>query len=179
MEHSLRVVTWNVWGRYGPWLERAPRITEALQRLDPDVVCLQEVWTVDDRTQADALAEDLSLHAVFDRTRMPAVEAESGADGLGMAVLARWPVLDRQRHELPMDLPGDPTSLLIATFLTPRGRCTSPPPSLSGSATPATSASPRPPPLPQHRATRPSTVYRRSWSPPTSTPDPTPQSSLH
>jgi hypothetical protein len=53
------------------------------------------------------------LHAVFDRTRMPDVEPELGADGLGMAVLGRWPVLARQRHELPTDLPGDPASLVI------------------------------------------------------------------
>ncbi len=120
VERLLRVVTWNVWGRYGPWRERAPKITETLQRLDPDVVCLQEVWTVGGRTQADDLAEDLGLHAAFDRTRMPDVEPESGADALGMAVLGRWAVLDRQRHELP-NLPGDPSSLLIVTFAHPAG----------------------------------------------------------
>lgn len=114
-------MTWNVWGRYGPWLERASKITETLQRLDPDVVCLQEVWTADGRTQADDLAEGLGLHAVFDRTRMPNVEPESGADGLGMAVLGRWSVLDRQRHDLPTDLPGDPSSLLIVTLAHPAG----------------------------------------------------------
>ncbi len=121
VEHSLRVVTWNVWGRYGAWLEWAPRITETLQRLDPDVVCLQEVWTVGGRTQADGLAEDLGSHAAFDRTRMPDVEAESGADGLGMAVLGRWPAIDRRRQELPTDLPGYPSSLLIVTLAHPAG----------------------------------------------------------
>ncbi len=103
----MRAVTWNVWGRYGPWLERAPKITETLQRLDSDVVCLQEVWTAGGRTQADDLAEALGLHAVFDRTRMPDVEPESGVDGLGVAV-GRWPVLDRQRQELPPICPVSP-----------------------------------------------------------------------
>ncbi len=122
MTHSLRVVTWNVWGRYGPWRERAPRITETLQELHPDVVCLQEVWTEGDRTHADDLAKDLGLRAVFARTRMPDVEAESGADGLGMAVLGRWPVLQRQRREVPTDLPGEPAALLLVTFAHPSGR---------------------------------------------------------
>ncbi len=121
VEHSLRVVTWNIWGRYGPWRERAPRITETLQRLDPDVVCLQEVWTAGGRTQADDLAEALGLHAGFERTRMPDVVPGSGADELGMAVLGRWPVLARQRHELPTDLPGDPSALLVVTFAHPAG----------------------------------------------------------
>ena len=56
MQHSLRVVTWNVWGRYGPWRERAPLITETLGR-----------------------------HTAFARTWMPEVEPGWGADGLGMA----------------------------------------------------------------------------------------------
>ena len=121
MQHSLRVVTWNVWGRYGPWRERAPLISETLRRLDPDVVCLQEVWTADGRTHADDLAAELGLHAVFARTRMPDVEPGSGADGLGMAVLGRWPVLDQGRAELPTALPGDAAALLVVTFGHPSG----------------------------------------------------------
>jgi endonuclease/exonuclease/phosphatase family metal-dependent hydrolase len=121
VHHTLRVVTWNLWGRYGPWLERAPAITAELRRLAPDVVCLQEVWTADGRTQADELAEDLGMHATFDRTRMPDVEPGSGADALGMAVLGRWPVLGRRRSELPTALPGDPSSLVVVTFAHPSG----------------------------------------------------------
>ena len=121
VQHSLRVVTWNVWGRYGPWRERAPLISETLRRLRPDVVCLQEVWTAGGRTHADDLAAELGLQAVFARTRMPDVEPGSGADWLGMAVLGRWPVLGRLRSELPTELPGEPAALLVVTFGHPSG----------------------------------------------------------
>src|SRR5690348_13531494 len=121
MPHRLRVVTWNLWGRYGPWQQRAPRIGETLERLDPDVVCLQEVWTAGGVTAADALASTLGLHVVFSPTRMPPVEPESGADGLGMAVLGRWELTGEQRRPLPTALPGAPSMLLIATFASPSG----------------------------------------------------------
>ncbi|CAN5598450.1 hypothetical protein BH23ACT3_BH23ACT3_21470 [soil metagenome] len=39
----LRVMTWNLWWRFGDWERRAPAIVEVLRQQDPDVVCLQEV----------------------------------------------------------------------------------------------------------------------------------------
>ena len=36
-----------------------------LERLDPDVVALQEVWSGDETSQADEFAEALGMHAVF------------------------------------------------------------------------------------------------------------------
>jgi Endonuclease/Exonuclease/phosphatase family len=41
---TVRIATWNVWGRYGPWEARLPAITETLRRVDADIVGLQEVW---------------------------------------------------------------------------------------------------------------------------------------
>ena len=32
----IRVATWNVWGRFGPWEERWPAIVDELRALDPD-----------------------------------------------------------------------------------------------------------------------------------------------
>ena len=41
----MRVVTWNVqWREREDWRARAPAIRDTLAALDPDVVCLQEVW---------------------------------------------------------------------------------------------------------------------------------------
>ncbi|WP_329335250.1 endonuclease/exonuclease/phosphatase family protein [Streptomyces sp. NBC_01352] len=61
----MRVVTWNVWGRFGPWREREPRILATLDELRADIVCLQEAWSTHGTTQADELAARLGLHAVF------------------------------------------------------------------------------------------------------------------
>ena len=48
IDTRLRVATWNVWWRFGPWAERQPAIAETLRRIDADVIALQEVWDVDD-----------------------------------------------------------------------------------------------------------------------------------
>jgi endonuclease/exonuclease/phosphatase family metal-dependent hydrolase len=57
----LRVVTWNLWWQFGPWEERQPAISATIERLAPDVVCLQEVWA----EQVDGFAKDLGYHSVF------------------------------------------------------------------------------------------------------------------
>ena len=44
IDTRLRVATWNVWWRFGPWTERQPAIAETLRRIDADVIALQEVW---------------------------------------------------------------------------------------------------------------------------------------
>lgn len=121
----MRIVTWNVWGRYGPWEDRAPRILETLQELRPDVLCLQEVWREGELTHADVIAEHLGLHAVYSATRMPDPEPGSGADQLGMAVLGRWPVIRSRTSALPKAADSDPgeraPTAVIVTFDHPEG----------------------------------------------------------
>src|SRR6516165_6423090 len=56
----LSVLTWNLWWRFGPWEQRQPAIAATLDRLAPDVVCLQEVWAAPDgERQAERLAAGL------------------------------------------------------------------------------------------------------------------------
>ena len=40
----MRVMTWNLWWRFGPWVERLPAIVAVVREQQPDVVLLQEVW---------------------------------------------------------------------------------------------------------------------------------------
>ncbi|MFG2022227.1 endonuclease/exonuclease/phosphatase family protein [Streptomyces sp. NPDC048825] len=122
----MRVVTWNVWGRFGPWRDRAPRILATLDELQADIVCLQETWSTSDTSQADEMAARLGLHAVFTRSRMPRRQPTPDAAILGLAVLGRWPVVEYRRHQLPdgADGPprrGDPTVALAVTFAHPAG----------------------------------------------------------
>ena len=37
----VRIATWNVWGRYGPWEARLPVIIENLSAINADVLALQ------------------------------------------------------------------------------------------------------------------------------------------
>ena len=58
----MRVVTWNLWWRYGPWQQRQPAIAAALAELQPDVCGFQEVWGGPDENLAAELAEPLGMH---------------------------------------------------------------------------------------------------------------------
>jgi endonuclease/exonuclease/phosphatase family metal-dependent hydrolase len=92
----MRVVTWNLWGLYGPWAERQPVILEVLRGIDADVVCLQEAWRTDTQCQPEILATALGLQWVY----APAFEMNGGWSGNG--ILSRWPITNHDITELPM-----------------------------------------------------------------------------
>ena len=58
----VRIVTWNLWGRYGPWEERMPVIVENLGAINADILALQEVWEDDTRSQAERARGRARLH---------------------------------------------------------------------------------------------------------------------
>lgn len=96
LDTRLRVLTWNLWGRGGPWEARLDAITVTLRDLAPDVVTLQEVWEeAGGRNQAAMLAEALGFHHVF------ASRYEIDRVAVGNAILSRWPVLDLEVRPLP------------------------------------------------------------------------------
>lgn len=97
LETRLRLVTWNIWCRYGPWRARLPAIIETLRRLDADVICLQEVWSEPDTgaTSAAVIADTLGMHHVH--------ASHLVLDGIGMgnAVVSRWPIAGHEVRALP------------------------------------------------------------------------------
>lgn len=86
----MRVMTWNVWGRFGPWQLREAAISETIASVRPDVLALQETWATGDAVQADLLASRHGLQAAFARSHMP--DDPAGDVELGLAVLSRWPL---------------------------------------------------------------------------------------
>jgi endonuclease/exonuclease/phosphatase family metal-dependent hydrolase len=127
VETRLRVVTWNLWGRYGPWQQRQRAIVETLRTVDADVVALQEVWEqVSDDTgqnQAAAIAADLGYPA-----HVYAHNLERDGVRSGNAVLARWPIVRTGTRVLPRtaaegvaDDEGEERLCLFAEIDGPRG----------------------------------------------------------
>jgi endonuclease/exonuclease/phosphatase family metal-dependent hydrolase len=106
VDYRVRAMTWNVWWRFGPrWRERQPGILATIERFTPDVVALQEVWSAGETTQADELAEALGFHTSFAAPSYPAapdppVELDHAGVELGVALLSRWPIV--QREVIPM-----------------------------------------------------------------------------
>lgn len=113
----MRIVSWNLWWRFGPWEERQPAIAAELARLGPDIALLQEVFADDDgRDQALELADRLGLHVT--RTTRP----EGRPQAFGNAILSRWPIIAQEMVMLP-GIEGRPPnrSALLALIETPAG----------------------------------------------------------
>ena len=85
---SLKVVTYNVWG-LPSWMTgarsgRYPQIALELERLDPDIILLQEAWTAEARKSAPAnghwaIARAAGQHTFFQQN--------------GLITLSRFPIL--------------------------------------------------------------------------------------
>jgi hypothetical protein len=92
IETTVQVVTWNVWGRYGPWPERETAIIATLRDAEPDIVVLTESWAKEGDSQWARLAGPLGLpHHAFS-----GVTAEEDAAALsGVGILSRWPIRDQ------------------------------------------------------------------------------------
>jgi endonuclease/exonuclease/phosphatase family metal-dependent hydrolase len=104
----VRVVTWNVWWRFGDWASRLAAIRHVLGDCGADVVCLQEVWASGCDNQAALLAERLGLHSAWAASPAPARwQRRIGDDSveIGNAILSRSPI--EAQHSLPLpDAPG-------------------------------------------------------------------------
>lgn len=112
----VRVLTWNLWWRYGPWHERREAIATVLAEVNPDICGLQEVWGTREGNLAGELAERLGMHWCW------AVAAEAGDElCIGNAVLSRWPIIGNAESRLPTGDPDEGRVALHARIDTPGG----------------------------------------------------------
>jgi endonuclease/exonuclease/phosphatase family metal-dependent hydrolase len=115
---TVRVLTWNVWGRFGPWQEREAALIGSLEALEPDVVALQEAWC--DRggqDQAARLAKALGYHSAYGGGTFLAEEW-----GTGSGLLSRWPIEHHEHREFPVSAPDRwGGSALFGRIAGPRG----------------------------------------------------------
>ncbi|WP_432487781.1 endonuclease/exonuclease/phosphatase family protein [Kineococcus sp. SYSU DK018] len=111
-DRPLRIMTWNVWWRFGDWRARREAILAVLAEHRPDVVGLQEVWATHGdggENLAHWLAERLGMVAAFSpsprperwQRRLSAHDPAAGEVGFGNAVLSRYPLLEQRVLELP------------------------------------------------------------------------------
>ena len=116
VDTRLRVLTWNVWWRFGPWEARLPAIEAPIAALDPDVVALQEVWDDGDRNLAGLIADRLGYHHVY------ATDLTLEGVSFGNAVLSRWPIAGHEWRPLPAPAELDEhRTVLRADIDGPRG----------------------------------------------------------
>ncbi len=120
LDTRLSVVSWNLWWRFGPWEQRQPAIDATLQRLGPDVVCLQEVFeTRDGDRQAERIAAALGG---YDAAFGTGVGFDLAPESLGNAVLSRWPIRTHEVRRLPAPARLDELRVVLrADIEGPRG----------------------------------------------------------
>jgi endonuclease/exonuclease/phosphatase family metal-dependent hydrolase len=92
---TMRVATWNVWGRFGDWEQRQVAIEDKLVEAAPDLVCLVESWSTPDGTQPERTASRLGYDHQF-------FEGDWQQDGWtsGTGLVSRWPTITRERRPL-------------------------------------------------------------------------------
>lgn len=123
----LRVATINVWNKSGPWLARLPLIRRELERLQPEVVGLQEVlrFRPDATPDAPLTVHNDQLTEIADGLgyRLAYGVASDYGNGLkfGNAVLSRHPIVAEQVFPLPGSESGETRSLLYVACQTPHG----------------------------------------------------------
>ncbi len=94
IESRVKVLTWNLWWRFGPWEARSAAIIATLKDIDADIICLQEVWDDGSRNFAKELAKALGFHFVY------APGAKPNGIFMGNAILSRWPILRSEIADL-------------------------------------------------------------------------------
>ncbi len=115
---TLRVMTWNLWWRFGEWELRRHAIVDTIRAANPDVLCLQEVWaqTNGDGGMASILCAELGYTAA---SSTPIGRSEIGFTNV---VLSRWPNLLLHDEALPR-ADGSPghRRIVAATVASPWG----------------------------------------------------------
>jgi endonuclease/exonuclease/phosphatase family metal-dependent hydrolase len=115
VESSVRIVTWNVWGRHGEWRPRQAALEAALEGCQPDVVCLAESWSTDEATQPERIAAHLGMpHSLF----VGDWKEDGWTSGIGVA--SRWAITRHEERPLPGTGEGTGT-VLFADIDGPRG----------------------------------------------------------
>ena len=96
----MRILSWNLWWRYGPWERRWQAIAATLAEVRPDLCGLQEVWGAPGENLAADLAERLGMHWCW-AAAPTGRSARSDELSTGNAILSRWPIVTQARADLP------------------------------------------------------------------------------
>jgi endonuclease/exonuclease/phosphatase family metal-dependent hydrolase len=114
-EGTLRVVQLNAGSLLEPgWAERRFEIVAWLERLEPDVVCLEEIWEdASTPNTAGWIAGQMSAvgwHRYFGGAPFSALGRSDPDLRFGSAVLSRWPIDEGEHLLLPLAPGAQPST---------------------------------------------------------------------
>ncbi len=108
----LRLITLNLWQRYGAWVERRTVLIDGIQALQPDLVAFSESIKTDEYDQAaDLLGPGFNI--VHSKARNPS--------GMGISIASRFPLGTLQEVDLNVTprTAGFPCTTLVVEVLAP------------------------------------------------------------
>jgi endonuclease/exonuclease/phosphatase family metal-dependent hydrolase len=120
----LRVMTWNLWWRFGGWQRRHEGIVRVLELSAPDIVGLQEVWATATENQAQTFADLLDMHVAWSPSPSPeSFQRRLGDPGVVVrnAILSRWPITREPTCDLPSGAGDAGRTALFAQIAGPAG----------------------------------------------------------
>lgn len=116
----MRVMTWNLWGRFGSWESRMEAIALTLADVQPDLCGLQEVWAVSGRNLTAEIAERLGMDWRWEVAEGIDPEVDEEAR-IGNAILSRWPIMATAGAGLSVADGDESRAILHALVDTPTG----------------------------------------------------------
>ena len=109
---EVRVLTLNLWQRYGNWAERRRVLTDGVRALEPDFVAFQESIKTGEYDQViDLLGPGFNV--IHQKSRDP--------NGMGVSIASRWPLEEVGEVDLNVTprTAGFPCTTLVAEVLVP------------------------------------------------------------
>jgi endonuclease/exonuclease/phosphatase family metal-dependent hydrolase len=109
---EVRVLTLNLWQRYGNWAERRRVLTDGFRALQPDLVAFQESIKTDEYDQVTDLLGP-GFNVIHQKSRDP--------NGMGVSIASRWPLEEVWEVDLNVTprTAGFPCTTLVAGVLAP------------------------------------------------------------
>jgi endonuclease/exonuclease/phosphatase family metal-dependent hydrolase len=124
---TVRVMSWNLWWRFGPaWRDRQRGILATVRLARADVIAVQETWATASTSQAAELGTALDMYSFYGGPSYPAVPdppetPDQAGVQLGLGLLSRWPIRSTQVLDMPAAHRSRPPALLLAVIDHPAG----------------------------------------------------------
>ena len=112
LRNTLRVLTLNLWQRYGAWADRRSVLIDGIRAKQPDLVAFAESIKTDEYDQTvDLLGEGFNV--AYSKAR--------DTNGMGISIASRWPVEEVREVDLNVTsrTAGFPCTALVARVAAP------------------------------------------------------------
>jgi endonuclease/exonuclease/phosphatase family metal-dependent hydrolase len=113
---TVEVATLNIWQKFGPWMERMPRLVHALKDMNADILGLQEVRLEKEFDQLAILAKECGYHHAY------GANFDDGFGLTGNGILSRYPILKHEMIPLPAGRQMEWRCLVFAEIDAPFGK---------------------------------------------------------